>query len=361
MKKNFVLLMVLLMSAVSAGAVDWQQVETNIPNFDLYVDRYSIKRVDNHDVVYAIRYNLHDGAMKIAHIKSDTTNNYIGVISSYDYDGSNYRPNVGLYGEAKAFMKPLRGESFLAFSHDYVLNGGKQIVINSETPKVVEEQKVEVATEEVKEEAQKVVEEQKPLEVVEAQKVVEEQKPLEVVETQKVASEEVEVKKEEVKTEVQQVVEEEKVAVKSEVEQNTESVDLDLERPTLRGEEVQQEENNIKFVSYEQKCNEIRRESMATNLKEYAYDTAKILSSNWEPPKSGRNTQAIVILNIGADGSLLNYKFAKKTGDMMTDRSIMSAVEQSVLYPEFSKLKKNANSVILQFVFDYKMFRKSVI
>ena len=119
-----------------------------------------------------------------------------------------------------------------------------------------------------------------------------------------------------------------------------------VQKPILRGEEIQPA---------------ITSDLAVKNMKEYVAFTGEKLVNNWEPPKSGRNTQAIVILEIGADGSLQNYKFAKSSGDKLTDRSIMSAIELSAPFARIPGMKSNVKSTDMQFVFEYKYFRKSVI
>ncbi len=96
-------------------------------------------------------------------------------------------------------------------------------------------------------------------------------------------------------------------------------------------------------------------------MKEFVAVSGKKIQENWYPPKSGRNTNAILIVEIGPDGSLQNYRFAKSSGDKLTDRSIMSAVELSSPFKEISNIKSNTRNIDVQFVFEYKFFRKSVI
>ena len=56
MKKSILLLTAILLSVASASAVEWQTVETNIPNFNLFVDNDSIQVDDNGNYLYAIKY-----------------------------------------------------------------------------------------------------------------------------------------------------------------------------------------------------------------------------------------------------------------------------------------------------------------
>ena len=96
-------------------------------------------------------------------------------------------------------------------------------------------------------------------------------------------------------------------------------------------------------------------------LQDYLVRTCKIIESNWTPPSSGKGSRAIVLLSIGADGSLLNYDFKEASGDEMTDRSILSAVEKSVPYPKFPSIAKNAYALDFQYVFEHDTFKKSVV
>ena len=95
--------------------------------------------------------------------------------------------------------------------------------------------------------------------------------------------------------------------------------------------------------------------------KEYVASVCKELDNNWTPPASGRKTQAILIVTIGSDGSLYEYHFAKSSGDEATDRSIVSAVKQTVPFPKFGSMNKNVKNFNFQFVFNYGIFKKSVI
>ena len=84
------------------------------------------------------------------------------------------------------------------------------------------------------------------------------------------------------------------------------------------------------------------------------------LDSNWNPPSSGKNTQSVIIVTIGIDGSLQNYKFEQSSNDEGTDRSIISAVEKSVPYMSFPRQANCDKPINLKFGFEYGMFKKSV-
>lgn len=264
MKKSFLLLTTMFLTIGSANAVDWQPVDTNIPNFSMYIDKDSISNVSSNECVYAIRYQIAAKPEQVAYLKSDAKKNYIGVINAGDFEEGNYKPKAVFYN-AHVFMKPVNGDSFLNFAHHYA--------INTLADRTIAEAKTNAFTPD------------------------------------------------------------------------------SFAAP--------QTDSNIKNVSYEIKLAP-QRVTKATNLKEYVEETANLINENWAPPKSGRNTQAILIVQIGTDGSLLNYKFAKPSGDATMDHSIIAAVEKTVPYAGYSKLVDSADSLNFQFVFDYKWFQKSV-
>ena len=142
-------------------------------------------------------------------------------------------------------------------------------------------------------------------------------------------------------------------------------------KPDIRGvsdknidnekEKLNQEIKVEKVDSTKIKQQETQVSSQAASLKDYVAEVSIKLNENWQPPKSGQNTQTIVILTIGEDGSLQKYDIAKSSGDEATDRSIISAAEKSVPYAKFSGIKKGVNNIKLQFVFEYKKFKKSVM
>ena len=125
--------------------------------------------------------------------------------------------------------------------------------------------------------------------------------------------------------------------------------------PETRNEEVK----NLKPVNfiYEENSQENIEFS---DIKDYIAFTGLQLAENWDPPKSGRNTQSIIIVSIGADGSLQNYMFAQPSGDDTTDRSIISAIEQSVPFAKFPKTFEKKEKADFQFVFTYDRFKKYV-
>lgn len=243
--KKFLLSIALLMSVLPVCAVNWEMVDTDIPDLSLYVDTDSLVYINNDEYYYAIRYKEGTKPEKIAYLKANSATNYVGVISTGDYGVDAYRPQV-VFKNAHVFMRPVTQNSFLNFANEYLTAW---------------------------------------------------EKPEEVVQTS----------------------------------------------PTLR-------DSNIKPVS----C------VLSDGLKDYVIQTSYALENNWNPPKSGRNTQATIVLSIGVDGSLQNYKFVKSSGDEATDRSIISAVEQSVPFLQFPRSASSVEPANFQFEFDYKWFKKSV-
>ena len=119
MKKSLLLLIFLLMSGSIVNAMDWIPVDTNDSNFYLYVDTDSIKNVNPHEYLYAIKYQLGENIEKVAYLKSNIETNYMGVIRSEIFDVSNYHPK-STFANVHVYMKPVDNESFLALAHNYV-------------------------------------------------------------------------------------------------------------------------------------------------------------------------------------------------------------------------------------------------
>ena len=107
------------------------------------------------------------------------------------------------------------------------------------------------------------------------------------------------------------------------------------------------DEENIKPVSYK-----------GLDTQAFLAQVRSKLWQNWNPPKN--NVNATIMVTLGTDGSLQNYKFTKESGDEETDRSIISAIEQTVPYIKFPHSVKNGSAANFQFTFDKKLFKKSV-
>lgn len=98
-----------------------------------------------------------------------------------------------------------------------------------------------------------------------------------------------------------------------------------------------------------------------TSIKDYISALRTELCSNWKPPRSGRETQAVVVIAIGSDGSLKNYKFVQSSGDADTDRSVLKALENTVPYPKFPDMGQPVSYLNFQFIFDYGKIKKTVL
>ena len=281
MKKKIILLTLVILSAVSANAVDWKEIQTEIPNFSIYIDGDSIKCNNQQECLYAIKFQTSRRPETVAYLKSCFKRRHQaqGIIRTDDYSELNYRPRA-VFANAHVFMKPLDNDSFLKYAHEYV------------------EQFVPA-------------------------------------------------KKRAPKKEVQNV----QMQNNADVPEKQPAADTDSDRPEIRGLEtsVQVEKSeNVEYSNFE------------ADLKGYTLKVRNLLEDNWYPPKSGKNSEAIIILTIGKDGSLQKYHIAQSSGDETTDRSIVNAAEQSVPYPKFPKSYKSVYPLKIQFVFNYKMLKKSV-
>ena len=129
MKKNLILLTVILLSGLAANAVNWQPVCTNNPGVDLYIDTDSFRKISDNECLYAIKYSIDNTPEQVAYIKSDSKTGYLGIINSGDYNIDKYKPNA-VFSEPHVFMKPIKENSFLRYSNDYALAiaSGKTII-----------------------------------------------------------------------------------------------------------------------------------------------------------------------------------------------------------------------------------------
>lgn len=261
MKKNLFLFTALLISAINVQAVDWQTIETGIPNFYLQIDKESYREYAPGEYLYAIKYQAGNNPEKYAYLKSNAKDNTLGIIYTIEAEKDNYKPN-SVFANPRAFMKEIPQDSFLQYANHYALNVLPAELIASQN----QTNTLETKTDEIK----------------------------------------------------------------------------NLKPVNFVYEENQQED--VDFV----------------DLKEYSAFTSFQLAENWNPPKSGKNTQAIIIVSIGVDGSLQNYMFAQPSGDDTTDRSIISAVEQSVPFAKLPKQYEKIGKVDIQFVFTYEKFKKYV-
>ena len=286
MKKLFLLLIFLSATVLSAKAVDWVPVDTDLSTFYLYIDMDTVKNINPNEYLYAIKFQSKQNPEKVVFIKSNLKNNYIGVIKAEEFDENNYYPKA-VFTNAHVFMKPVESDSFLSYAHNYLVSLYSDNKKENNSDNVLKD------------------------------------------------------------------------AFVPEADKNNKMVEVQ------KSEVAKSDDNSVKL----QKHNIIAKKTLlktqsvsaASNLEDYVSEISCLLNDNWQPPKSGQNTQTIVILTIGNDGSLQKYDIAKSSGDEATDRSIISAAEKSVPYAKFSGIKKDADNIKLQFVFEYKKFKKSVI
>lgn len=224
--KKILLLLAMLMSGICAQAADWQYVDTNIPNLDLFLDLDSIQCKSAEEVLYAIKYRHEGKSEQVAYLKTNPDTNYMGIIASGDYEMEKYKPE-GVFVTPNAFMKPVNPDSFLAFAQNYVL--------------------------------------------------------------------------------------------------------------TLKADEIQALKIGNGYT------NALRKE----------------LYKNWNAPYSAAKKQAVIIVTVADDGSLQEYKFAQKTGDETTDRSIAAAIEKT-LPLSIKPPKTEKGKAEFQFIFERGDFIKVV-
>lgn len=272
--KKFMVLSALLLSSVCAQAADWQWMNSNFQDFDIYLDRDSVKYVNGSDILYAIRYGYQGKPQKVAYLKTDASKNYIGVIASEEYSEKTYRPKT-ILANPYVFMKPVNTDSFLFVPHRYLIT--------------VRDKKIQQAYDDVRRSA----------------------------------------------------------AISQPQEQVTSRI------------EIRDKDENIVPASY--KAVPEQKDIGVTTINDYISALRTELDNNWRPPKSGKDTKTIIIIAVGSDGSLRNYKFAQSSGDADTDRSVLSAVEKTVPFPKFPNLGKPVNYLNFQFIFDYGKVKKSVL
>lgn len=121
MKKGLLLSLVMLLSCAAANASDWRLVDTKTDTVRMYVDMDSIKVNDKQtQYAYAARYSVKGNPEKLVYLKTDTTNDKLGIIRVEDYDDETYRPIRNL-SEAHAYMKDVPADYFLKPLNDCIL------------------------------------------------------------------------------------------------------------------------------------------------------------------------------------------------------------------------------------------------
>lgn len=112
---------------------------------------------------------------------------------------------------------------------------------------------------------------------------------------------------------------------------------------------------NVKYITTDKAAM-----SSAGTLVDYASELAQELQKNWNPLKYWDKTDAEIVVTVGNDGSLQNYKFTKSTGVDKADRGIISAIEKTVPFDRISKFNKDNDSIKLKFRFKNEKFIKQV-
>lgn len=243
----------LLLSVMPVCAADWQFIDTENPNINMFIDTDSVRQTGAQEYVYAVRYQIGNDTEKVVYLKSDYGKNLMGVITQQDYDENNYNPNRVL-SDYHVFMKPFRENTLLSYAHKYA---GIDTEVALQTPPEPEKSASYTGT-----------------------------------------------------------------------------------------------KGNVVPTAYQQ--------TVSASVDEYVKNVMSKIQSNWNPPKSGRHTLSKVILTIDSNGSLLNYRFSRLSGDKATDRSIISAIEQSVPFDTFPSIGKKVNNVNIKVDFKYGLVYKSV-
>ena len=79
--RKLLLSIAFLMTILPACAVNWEMIDTDIPNLDLYIDTDSIIYANNSEYYYAIKYKEGDKPEKYAYLNTFH-------VGTGDYDGS---------------------------------------------------------------------------------------------------------------------------------------------------------------------------------------------------------------------------------------------------------------------------------
>ena len=131
--KKLLLSIVLLMAVLPAYAVNWEMIDTDVPNLDLYIDTDSIVYINNSECYYAIRYKEGNKPEKYAYLKSNSETNYIGVIRTGDAKVDAYKPQI-VFNNPHVFMKPVNTNSFLSYVHEYSTTRQNEDIASNTAP-----------------------------------------------------------------------------------------------------------------------------------------------------------------------------------------------------------------------------------
>lgn len=94
-----------------ANAQDWVRINIKDSKSYVYLDHDSIKRNEK-TLFYVVRFKDEKGVEKLVFVKSDTSEDIIGIIKTKDYDSKAYVTPKSWKG-AHAFMKKVDDDSFL--------------------------------------------------------------------------------------------------------------------------------------------------------------------------------------------------------------------------------------------------------
>ena len=120
MKKKLLILAMCLLTAISAQAATWVALESGNPDIQLFIDNDSIKYTSNDQCIYAVLYKKLNNPVKLAYVKSNYSDNKIGVIRVEDYEIEKYNP--AFYAKhSKAYMKNAENNKTLISAHNYAL------------------------------------------------------------------------------------------------------------------------------------------------------------------------------------------------------------------------------------------------
>ena len=120
MKKSILLALALLLTCSTVKAVDWQYVETNSYDTELYIDADSIRKGSNSgEYLYAVKFSKGGSLEKVVYVKSDYKNNLIGIIWTEDYDKDTYRPSRNLTNP-HVYMKHLDDDKVIYLAHEQI-------------------------------------------------------------------------------------------------------------------------------------------------------------------------------------------------------------------------------------------------
>ena len=128
MKKSILLTLALLLTCTTVQAVDWQPLNIESQDVQLYVDTDSIKtNKKTREYLYAVKY-IKDSSEKVVYIKSNTAKHLIGIIRIEDYDENTYNSSRNLLNP-HVFMKHLDDNMLFARLNEEVVGIANEVHI----------------------------------------------------------------------------------------------------------------------------------------------------------------------------------------------------------------------------------------